>query len=300
MSSPTSSAWPPTTTRFKTCSAPVRFSLRPEPVSYDDFDMVESSVRPPRRTGSEWPIIVLSGDVDDFDFDDDPVSRRALATPDPRIEDHRPPPMRPFMGSAPDVVVVDDDLEAAEEVASSEGVGRAAHVQKAVVDAESFRGLRLYSKAIETLRIALEMDPMSTDIREKLRDVLAEAGDRDGAIGEMISLAALYMDRGDGHLAEVGALPGARSGARSRDRVRDARAAAGYGTVAPYTDEPYDSTTTEVADPDLFSDPEIIGEAEIVREAFDPEEPLPSYDFEEVPAVRRDASSAKRPIRPHR
>ena len=41
------------------------------------------------------------------------------------------------------------------------------------------------------------------EIREKLRDVLAEAGDRDGAIGEMVSLAAIYLDRGEQHKAEA-------------------------------------------------------------------------------------------------
>ena len=149
---------------------------------------------------------------DDFDFDESPMSSGALSrcSPTPTCEIFDDEPGRPFMASAPDVVVVDEDMEAAEEIIDADSADAHAHARKAVVDAESFRGLRLYSKAIETLRIALEMDPMSTDIREKLRDVLSEAGDRDGAIGEMISLAAIHMDRGREPAGGGRALPGAR------------------------------------------------------------------------------------------
>ena len=156
-------------------------------------------------------------------------------------------------------------------------------MRKAVIDAESFRGLRLYSKAIETLRIALEMDPLSTEIREKLRDVLAEAGDRDGAIGEMISLAALYIDRGDGHLAEVElyqvleAEPGHATACEMLEQMRS------YGNRSRRT--PTSRTTARPPRSRIPTSSAIrmlIGEAEVVSASYDPEEPLPSYDFEEV------------------
>ncbi len=76
------------------------------------------------------------------------------------------------------------------------------HAHKALVDAESYRSVKLYDKAIETLQIAQEVAPQSIEIRERLRDIRAESGDRDGAIQEMISLAAVYIERGDGNAAE--------------------------------------------------------------------------------------------------
>lgn len=265
------------------------YSMRPSrPASSlppdDDVELIESSVHSPR--GSQRPVSVTTEEIEaeDFDFDESPMSHGALANaPDVHIEElEEQPRRRSLMTSSPDVVVVDDDLVAAEEIRGEPSVDIAAHARKALVDAESFRGLRLYSKAIETLRIALEIDPQSIDIHEKLRDVLAEAGDRDGAIGEMISLAAIYMDRGETPLAEaelyqvLEAEPGHAAASEMLEQL------GGFGGLEPtdatdgfsqYTDEPYDSTTTEVVQPEL------------IRGAYDPEEPLPSYDLEEVSAV---------------
>src|SRR5207248_3219143 len=136
-----------------------------------DVELIESSVHP-QRGPSLRPVAVTTPDVEDedFDFDEAPMSKRALSdAPDIDIEEIQvdAPPGRPFMGSAPDVEVEDEDL-GHEEIAQADK----AYSRKAVVDAESFRGLRLYSKAIETLRMALEGDPQSLEIREKLRDIL--------------------------------------------------------------------------------------------------------------------------------
>jgi len=248
-------------------------SQRPETSYDDDVELLESSVHP-QRGASVRPEPSIIPDTDDFDFDENPVSRGALSRAH-RADGEREalPPPRPFMASAPDVVVVDEDMEAAEEILDADSTDAHAHARKAVIDAESFRGLRLYSKAIETLHIALEIDPQSIEIREKLRDVLIEAGDNDGAIGEMISLAAIHMDRGQTHLAEaelyqvLEAEPGHAAASEMLEQL------GGFdGEVSPYTDEHYDSTTTEVAEPELTG------------EAYDPEAPLPSYDLEEIPA----------------
>ncbi|MCA9643630.1 MAG: tetratricopeptide repeat protein, partial [Myxococcales bacterium] len=120
------------------------------------------------------------------------------APPQQQYQDHRQPQY-----SAPDVVVVDEALEAAEELIDPDSVDARGHVRKALVDAESFRKLRLYSKALETLRIALEIDPRGISIREKLRDILWESGDRDSSIGEMITIAAIHQDEGRPELAEA-------------------------------------------------------------------------------------------------
>ena len=149
--------------------------------------------------------------MSEVDLDVEPLSRRPVmySAPDVEVEEvddfdiEEVSAPRDSMGSAPNLVVVDDELEAVEEVIDADSVDARAHVRKAMVDAESFRGLRLYSKAIETLRIALGIDPRSVNLREKLRDVLSEAGDRDAAIGEMITLAAIHLDTGDHHKAEA-------------------------------------------------------------------------------------------------
>ena len=104
--------------------------------------------------------------------------------------------------SSPEVMV-DERFEAVEEVNDPGSFDRHGHLRKALVDAESFRKLRLYSKALEALRIALEIDPRAIPIREKLRDILWEAGDRDASIGEMVTIAAIHQDEGRMEHAEA-------------------------------------------------------------------------------------------------
>jgi tetratricopeptide (TPR) repeat protein len=77
------------------------------------------------------------------------------------------------------------------------------HTRKAVVDAESFRKLRLYSKAIEALRLALDLDPGSVEIRDKLRGVLEESGDLEGAAQEAVRLAEVYLAHQDHETAQA-------------------------------------------------------------------------------------------------
>ena len=65
------------------------------------------------------------------------------------------------------------------------------------MDAESFRRLRLYSKAIEALTIALELDPRAIQVRSELKKILEESGDPEAAANEAINIASLYYDLGD-------------------------------------------------------------------------------------------------------
>jgi tetratricopeptide (TPR) repeat protein len=256
-------------------------SLVPESTSYVEAEPEpgESSVHPPRGP-SLRPAAPTAPEIieDDYDFDEAPVSKRALSEAPADVEIEEIEQGRPFMASAPEVYVEDEDLEGVEVLDDADA---RAHARKAISDAESFRSLRLFSKAIETLRIALEMDPQSIAIRQKLRDILTEAGDRDGAIGEMISLAAIHMDRGENDLAEnelyqvLDTEPGHATAFEMLEQIAAAQAAAEQPEAAysQYTDEHYDSTTTEVAEPEL------------IREVHDPEAPLPSYDLEEVSAA---------------
>lgn len=67
---------------------------------------------------------------------------------------------------------------------------------KAMVDADSFRRLRLFDKAVEALRRALTYDPGSLELRYKLREVLYEAGDQASMLAESVSIAQLLINYG--------------------------------------------------------------------------------------------------------
>ncbi len=171
-------------------------------------------------------------------------------------------PARHPMTSGPEVVV-NDEYAPAEEYGGGDAFDADAHARKAVIDAESFRKLRLYSKAIETLRIALEIDPGSIDIREKLREILSEAGDRDGAIGEGITLAAMLLDIGDTERAEM--------------------------LLYDVLDmEPEHPAALELLEQLQNGPPAYAQQAQTYEQpgyaprGYDPRAPLPSYDLEEV------------------
>lgn len=143
---------------------------------------------------------------DDIELLEDDIELLAEQPASKRPAEPLGPPER---FSAPDVMIVDEDIEpvspseAAAAKAPGEGVFDAsAHARKAIVDAESFRKLRLYAKAIEALRMALDIDPDSLEIRFKLRELFVEAGDREWAIAETLNIARIYTERGENDLAE--------------------------------------------------------------------------------------------------
>jgi len=218
---------------------------------------VESS-RPPVE--SVAPLSVGDSDVE---FLDENTERDALEVAPPVVKPL--PARRPMMASAPDVVVVDDRLEAAEELADSSSFDAYAHARKAVVDAESFRKLRLFPKAIEALHIALEIDPRSLEIRQKLRELLVESGDREGAIAETLNMASLQLDADDFEQTEaliyevLEIEPGHPEALAMLEHIAPGRAASNSQKPAP-RDQPASN------------------------EAYDPDAPLPSYDLEEVGA----------------
>jgi tetratricopeptide (TPR) repeat protein len=171
-------------------------------------------------------------------------------------------------GSAPDLRVDDEQLEVAEELPASMSFDGRGHARKAIVDAESFRKLRLFPKAVETLHIALEIDPRSLEIRSKLREILAESGDQKGAIAETVNLAALHIDAGDLTQAE----PLLRQVLELEPNHEGARAL--QQQVSPTSGRLRDSSRRRSDKP---------AEAAAYQD-YDPNAPLPSYDLEEVSA----------------
>ncbi|MBI5535451.1 MAG: tetratricopeptide repeat protein [Deltaproteobacteria bacterium] len=116
------------------------------------------------------------GAYDDFDFPPDEGATTRHAEPPPAI-------------------TVDENLQAAEDINAVPQSFRApSPVSDVLANAEAFRKLRLLSKAIETLRIALELNPSAIELHAELKDILLESGDTAGAVDEMITIAAMYGD----------------------------------------------------------------------------------------------------------
>lgn len=74
--------------------------------------------------------------------------------------------------------------------------------RKAIVNAEAFERLGLLDKAVESLHLALETDPNSVPIREKLREILVGAGEREAAIEETLNIAIIHLHNQDTVAAE--------------------------------------------------------------------------------------------------
>lgn len=209
-----------------------------------------SSSAPPSSPSSNIPVSLADSAVE--------------AAPDSRPSS---PTGRSAPSLAPDIVVVEERSEYVEEVGEGPTMMDArAHARKAIVDADSFRKLRLFPKAIETLHIALEIDPRSIEIRARLREILIESGDREGAITETVNLAALHLDRGDAVEAE--------SLLREVIEIEPnhATALAMLEQVAPAALGTTETTSTTAA------------RGRPALDTFDPDAPLPSYDLEEVSA----------------
>ncbi len=112
-------------------------------------------------------------------------------------------PLSALAESAPaSGVLVPSDVSEAEERGMPLSFRPSAHAHKAIVDAEAFRRLGLLDKAVEVLHIALEIDPNSVPIRQKLREILVEAGEREPAIVETLNIAIIHLHNQDPNSAE--------------------------------------------------------------------------------------------------
>jgi tetratricopeptide (TPR) repeat protein len=85
-------------------------------------------------------------------------------------------------------------LEELDDVWLTPVISRAA--RRALDDAEAFASLRLHAKAVYVLRVAIEEDPLSTELREALRAALKATGDDAGFVDATVVAAELYRQRG--------------------------------------------------------------------------------------------------------
>jgi tetratricopeptide (TPR) repeat protein len=181
-------------------------------------------------------------------------------------------------GAAPDVLVdtTDGIVEIIDEDDGRPDVRE--EIAQVLTDAASFRRVRLYAKAIETLRGGLELDPVSREVREALRDLLLETRHYDEAASEMLVLASLQIDTGDVEGA-ARALYDVLAIDASNPRAVEMLQGLGY----------------EVPGMDRVS--EAREAPPIVRAGtYDPEAPLPSYEMEDSAEARGAAVSLDEPF----
>ena len=146
-------------------------------------------------------------------------------------------------------------------------------VQKALADANAFRRVRLYNKALDTLRVGLDIDPRSMDLHEVYRDILIESGQTEDAVQEMLVIAALYIDSLDGDSA-ARALQDVLAFDPQNARAIEMLQELGYEIV----DE---NEEVAAAAEDGDASYEAVGAA---VEEVEQHDPLPSYDLEEMGA----------------
>ncbi len=162
-----------------------------------------------------------------------------------------------------------------------------ARARGALAQAEVLRSQRAYERAAAILQDVLVELPAAREVREKLCDILIEAGDQEGAIRQMINHAE--------YLASLGDVGGA---ARVLDEVLlldstqpDARRLL---RALGYTLEPASEAFPQAAQPESGGYP--AGYSASVQPAYAPDAPLPSYDLEEVGAAQ--ALSQQHPYTP--
>jgi len=69
--------------------------------------------------------------------------------------------------------------------------------ESAIIDADLLVKYRMVNRAIETLERAIDSSPRHIGLREKLREILIDAGRRDQAAQHCLALASLHISAGD-------------------------------------------------------------------------------------------------------
>ncbi len=192
-------------------------------------------------------------------------------------------------GSAPNPVlaVSEDDypemvVEEAEEIAPANEEA----VAELLAEAASLRRRRMYTSAVESLRIGLEIDPHSLELREALRDVLLEAGRIDDAVDEMFSMASMQLDRLDGDGAArslheiLGVDPGNERAIHMLRELGYEGPPSAYAPVHPLDPPPVVEPMPPLRQPS--SSPRPRDGVSDLGDLYAPEPPLPAYDLDEV------------------
>jgi len=120
--------------------------------------------------------------------------------------------------------------------------------ESAIIDADLLVKYRMVNRAVETLERAIDSAPRHVGLREKLREILIDAGRRDQAAQHCLALASLHISAGDVERANERLLEAKRLDPRVSvtGHLRDARQA----EVPPQ--RPQKILTGNLADVNLF------------------------------------------------
>jgi tetratricopeptide (TPR) repeat protein len=186
--------------------------------------------------------------------------------------DEQPIELRRSIGPRPDAdVVVDSGYEVVEEVHEpTTAAGSHAQIARILTDAASLRDSGMQMKAIEALRIGLEIAPKSIEAHHMLRDILLEVGRTSQAVGQMLQIAELLVEGSDGESA-ARTLQEALSLEPENEPAAKMLRDLGYELV----EEP------DEGDPSSRDSQDDEARTSIGR-PYEPEAPLPSYDLEEI------------------
>ena len=227
--------------------------------------------------------------------------------PSPAVREPAPPRPRDEVS---EIEVIDDDLEVVMDDEQPiplrtsyppEETDPANVSRQTLAAAEAARRGGNYANAVRILRAAVDVNPAARELREKLCDVLIEAGDQDSAVIEMLQFATYLVGVDDQDAA-----------ARLLDEVlllepdnRDALellTALGYSVPTPEVvptpgavptpefapeEEPAPRAARAMAPPPVEPPPSTVTYSQAGHAnypSYDPHAPLPSYDLEELTA----------------
>lgn len=194
-------------------------------------------------------------------------------------------------------VAIDETQPAVEEVAPVVSMDAKAQTRDVLASVAIYRQDGLLNKALEALRIALEINPASQELHTALRDVLLDTGDTQGAINEMICIAAMAIDALDGPAA-ARSLYDVLAIDPANQRAREMLAELGYDVPPPLADAAQVPVASYV-EPGASHEPAPQVEVPSSFEGYGgnvSSEPLPSYDLEEINASYA-LSSVPGPVR---
>jgi tetratricopeptide (TPR) repeat protein len=104
---------------------------------------------------------------------------------------------RPATSSEPRLDIEEEVVELDDGGTTDEDEEIREAVAQALADAASFRRVRLFNKALESLQTGLELDPMSREVHEAMRDILIETGSYDDAAGHVVIIAGMQLEAGE-------------------------------------------------------------------------------------------------------
>jgi tetratricopeptide (TPR) repeat protein len=233
----------------------------------------------------------------------------AKAEPAPAARVPAPPPPREPQGSTieveveevADIVVEEDDAAASAApfalrqsippgtalADAAEAATPAARVRQVLANVDAHRNNKDYEQAVALLFEAVQEQPDSRELREKLCDVLIEAGDQPEAVRQMLAFARWLAQSGDVDgatriLDEILLLEPNQPDAFAMLRELGYTVQAEEAPADPYAQE---------AHADAYA-----AQQAHAQNPYDPSAPLPSYDLEEVGAA--DAMAHQRAFAP--